>query len=106
MVYGDIGYDYLKNFRLTIDYEKQTLRLAQSEQESNGIGNSSSSARALVKFKLAHPAKPLILVPAMLNGEGPYIFAVDTGASTTVLSPEVAEMQGIKSIAIPSITGA
>ena len=97
---GNIGYNYLKDFSLTLDYQKQTLKLAQAERESNGNG-----ARAEIKFKLAHPSKPLILVPASLNGEGPYIMALDTGASSTVLSAEVAEILGIKGTPIPNITG-
>jgi predicted aspartyl protease len=98
---GDLGYDFLKNFRLTIDYERLTLRFAAPGEELQG-----GEARAQVKFKLAHPAKPLILVPAVLDGEGPYIFAVDTGASTTVLSSELAQLLGIKSAPIPQLTGA
>lgn len=98
---GNIGYTYLKDFRLTLDYQKLTLQLTQSEQESNG-----KQPRAELKFKLAHPAKPLILVPALVNDEGPYIFALDTGASTTVLSSEVAQISGVNLTRIPNITGA
>jgi predicted aspartyl protease len=99
---GDLGYDFLKNFRLTIDYERLTLRLAAPGEEPDG----GVASRSQVKFKLAHPAKPLILVPAVLDGEGPYIFAVDTGASTTVVSSELAQLLGIKSASIPQLTGA
>jgi predicted aspartyl protease len=63
-------------------------------------------ARVEVKFKLAHPAKPLILLPVKINNEGPYIFAVDTGASSTVVSPEVAEILRIERERIPELTGA
>ncbi|HEX8845017.1 MAG TPA: aspartyl protease family protein [Pyrinomonadaceae bacterium] len=98
---GNIGYNYLKAFRLTLDYQKQTLQLARAGQEGDG-----TQTRAGMKFKLAHTAKPLILVPVFLNGAGPYIFALDTGASTTVLSHEVAQIQGIKTTAIPNMTGA
>jgi hypothetical protein len=36
-------------------------------------------------------AKPLILVPAIVNGQGPYQFALDTGASRTMVSFRLAE---------------
>ena len=98
---GDLGYDFLKHFRLTIDYERLTLRFAAPGEEELQVG----ASRSQVKFKLAHPAKPLILVPALLDGEGPYIFAVDTGASTTVVSSELAQLLGIKSEPIPQLTG-
>jgi predicted aspartyl protease len=102
-VEGNIGYNYLKSFRLTIDYQKQTLQLAPAAQESN---EDESQAHASQKFKLAHPSKPLILLPVFVNDEGPYIFAVDTGASSTVVSPELASILGIQLTAIPHLTGA
>jgi predicted aspartyl protease len=103
-VEGNVGYNYLKNFSLTIDYQNNILRLAQAKPNSNGASDSAS--RTEIKFKLAHPAKPLILLPVSINGEGPYIFAVDTGASSTVISPEVAETLAIERTSIPELTGA
>lgn len=101
---GNVGYSYLKDFRLTLDYQKLTLRLIQAKQETNLEGG--SAALAEIKFKLAHPSKPLILIPTFANDEGPFIFALDTGASSTVLSSEVAQMLGIESTGIPQMTGA
>jgi predicted aspartyl protease len=99
---GNIGYNYLKNFCLTIDYAKRTLRLTQAEHESV---NSEYSAQPQIKFRLAHPAKPLLLVPTLVNGKGPYQFALDTGASTTVVSPELAQNLGIRSTSAAAMTG-
>jgi predicted aspartyl protease len=101
---GNVGYSYLKDFRLTLDYQKLTLQLIRVEQRTNV--DDSSSAHARIKFKLAHPSKPLILIPTFVNDEGPFIFALDTGASSTVLSSEVAQMLGIESTGIPQMTGA
>jgi predicted aspartyl protease len=103
-VEGNIGYNFLKNFSLTIDYQKKILRLPQAEQGANKTN--SVAARAEMKFKLAHPAKPLVILPVSVNHQGPYIFAVDTGASTTVVSHELAEMLGIERTSIPELTGA
>lgn len=41
---------------------------------------------SIVSFRLGAPQKPVILVDVMVNGSGPYQFALDTGASVTVLS--------------------
>ena len=49
-----------------------------------------------ISFKIADPAKPLVLVPAYINGQGPYDFILDTGAGTTVLSKDLAEELGIE----------
>jgi predicted aspartyl protease len=101
---GNVGYSYLKDFSLTLDYQKLTLQLIQAEQETNVDDGSIESAET--KFKLAHPSKPLVLIPTFVNDEGPFIFALDTGASSTVLSSEVAQMLGIESTGIPQMTGA
>lgn len=98
-IHGDIGYGFLKRYRLTIDYRTNLLSLA-----ANGSPAASGTDLA-VPFELASPAKPLILVPVKVNGEGPYPFALDTGTSTTIVSPEVAEKSGIKAREVSEATG-
>ncbi|HKQ99401.1 MAG TPA: aspartyl protease family protein [Pyrinomonadaceae bacterium] len=112
-VEGNIGYNFLKEFSLTIDYQSSTLSLTRVSKEASGAGAAAAgmratatAARAELKFKLAHPSKPLILLPVFIDGGGPYIFATDTGASSTVVSPELAEMLGIHRTDIPEVTGA
>lgn len=51
---------------------------------------------AQVNFRLAGPAKPILLVPTSINGTGPYQFALDTGASLTILSAELAHRLGVE----------
>ena len=41
------------------------------------------------------PEKPLITVETMMNGEGPFNFIVDTGASHSVISTQTAEKLGL-----------
>ena len=48
-----------------------------------------------MKFKFASGDKPIILVDAKVNGKGPFNFAVDTGASGTVISKQTAETLGV-----------
>jgi predicted aspartyl protease len=97
---GDIGNNYLSHFSLSINYRRGLLRLAGGEQ-----GESNRPARAELSFKLAQAAKPLVLIPVLVNGAGPYQFAIDTGTSTTIMSPDLAETLGIKSVAAPAMTG-
>lgn len=96
---GDIGYDYLKHFRVTVNYRTNTLRLAQGRHEAIG-----QAVLKEISFRLAAPAKPLVLVRAVVNGKGSYEFALDTGNSTTLISPELADSLGIKGTPIPAIT--
>ncbi|MGE5278083.1 MAG: aspartyl protease family protein [Acidobacteriota bacterium] len=86
---GDVGYGFLKCFRLTIDYEKSRLTLVRPEETS---GDAAADGR--VPFRLATEEKPLVLVTVYLGEEGPFEFALDTGASMTIVSPEVARGLG------------
>lgn len=100
---GDIGYDFLKAYRLTLDYRRRVVRLAQGSYEVAGAG---SAAHSEVRFQLAGAVKPLVLVPAFVNGRGPHTFVLDTGASATVLSPGLAAALGIETTAAEPMTGA
>jgi len=50
-----------------------------------------------VSFQLASEKKPIPLVEAHVNHQGPFTFAIDTGATITVLSPELARQLGLHS---------
>jgi len=100
---GDIGYDFLKAFRLTLDYKRRVARLAQGRYE---VAGGAGLAHAEVPFRLAGPVKPLVLVEAFVNGRGPHTFVLDTGASATVLSPGLAAALRIETVAAEPMTGA
>jgi predicted aspartyl protease len=85
---GVLGFNYLKDFRFTLDYQRNTLLLQKSAERAPG---GQSTDEAPVPFRLAAPAKPLILVDVLANGEGPFSFAVDTGASRTMVHPDIAK---------------
>lgn len=90
---GDLGYNFLKHFRVMIDYRDCEIRLDDPKRvESFGRG-----AKTEVPIRLASPAKPLILVDVHANGRGPFQFAIDTGTSTTVIAPELAKQLGVES---------
>ena len=99
---GDLGYNFLKHFRLTIDYCSCEVRLDDPKR----VENFGRSAKTEGPMRLASPAKPLILVDVHANGRGPFQFAVDTGTSTTAITPELAKKFGIKSSPVgPATTG-
>jgi hypothetical protein len=60
---GNLGHSFLGRFRLTVDYERQTLTLCTPEEPPDG-----GPARAELAITLAHPAKPLILLPIEVDG--------------------------------------
>lgn len=49
-----------------------------------------------VAFRLASPAKPLILLDVMVNDQGPFPFVLDTGASMCVIVPALADQLGLE----------
>jgi predicted aspartyl protease len=54
------------------------------------------TASATVKFALASPDKPLLILPVSINKKGPFRFVLDTGASMTVLSRTLATKLAVK----------
>jgi predicted aspartyl protease len=95
---GDLGYSFLKNFRVSLDYRRSILRLETPDEAV-------SSAGPALPFTLASPMKPLVLIEAHINGRGPFLMALDTGTSTTVLSPRMANDLGLALRPAPPMTG-
>lgn len=91
-IHGDLGYNFLKYFRVSIDYRESELRL----EDPKRVESFARDAQTEVPIRLAAPAKPLILVDVHANGRGPFQFAVDTGTSTTAITPEIAKGLGIE----------
>jgi predicted aspartyl protease len=90
---GDLGYNFLKHFRLTIDYHNCEIRFDDPKR----VETFGRSAKAALPIRLASPAKPLLLIDVRLNGRGPFQFAIDTGTSTTAITPQLAKELGIVS---------
>jgi predicted aspartyl protease len=92
-IYGDLGYNFLKHFRIIINYREREIRLENPKR----MDYFRVPARTQIPMRLANPAKPLILVDAHANGRGPFQFAIDTGTSTTVIAPQLAQEVGLAS---------
>jgi predicted aspartyl protease len=97
---GDLGFAFLKDFSITIDYKAGTLSLATGLPP----GQQSPLAHS-IPFELAAPHKPLILVQVTVNHQGPFQFALDTGASRTMLSTELARRLAIETAGDSLVSG-
>jgi predicted aspartyl protease len=97
---GDLGYNFLNRFQITIDYGQCEIRFDDPKR----VEDLGRLARTEVPLRLAHPAKPLILVDAYLNGSGPFQFAIDTGTSTTAITPELGKQLGLASSPVGPVT--
>ena len=89
---GDLGYNFLKYFRVTIDYRDCEIRFDDPKR----VESFARGAQTEIPIRLANPAKPLILVDVHANGRGPFQFALDTGTSTTAITPELAKQLGVE----------
>ena len=99
---GDLGYNFLKHFRVTIDYRDCEIRFDDPKR----VETFGRAAKTELPIRLASPAKPLILIDVHLNGRGPFQFAIDTGTSTTAITPQLASELGISSSPIGAGTTA
>jgi predicted aspartyl protease len=97
---GDLGYNFIKHFRITIDYRKLEIRFEDPKRVEQ-FGNAPLTE---IPMRLANPAKPLILVDVYANGRGPFQFAIDTGTSTSAITPELARQLGVTSAPIGAAT--
>jgi predicted aspartyl protease len=51
---------------------------------------------AAIGFKVAKTDAPMILVPAFVDGRGPYLFALDTGCATTTIAADLARRLDVR----------
>jgi len=99
---GDLGYNFLKHFRVAIDYRNHEIGL----EDPRRIESFTRSSATEVAIALANPAKPLILVDVHANGRGPFRFAIDTGTSTSAMTSELAKELGLSTEPVaPVATG-
>lgn len=98
-VTGNLGYSFLKDHILCINYPEKKLRLTSPENFTNPSGNKNI-------FMLANTAKPVVIVNVYIDGKGPFAFILDTGASVTNISNEMAGSLGLAVSSGPEITAA
>ena len=79
-----VGHRFVAGRTIAIDYARRTVDFTA---RAGPVGRA-------VTFTIA-PSRPLTLVQVTVNGRGPFLMALDTGASTTLLSPALAEAAGV-----------
>lgn len=71
-----------------------TLAISSAGCTAGGLGPPAEPAQTTpgeIAFELAGPGGAVIVVPVRINGQGPYDFVVDTGATFTCVDQELAE---------------
>ncbi|MBV9882960.1 MAG: retropepsin-like domain-containing protein [Sphingomonadaceae bacterium] len=79
-----LGHRFVEGRTVSIDYGRHLVDF------DAGAG----PAAQATPFTLA-PARPLTLVRVTINGRGPFLMVLDSGASTSLVSPETAATAGI-----------
>ena len=87
---GALGYSVLKHFAMTLDYATNALMLRRAVD-----GTERALDESEIAFRWASAEDPLVVVPVFVKDRGPYDFALDTGASSTLISLELAAELGL-----------
>ena len=90
---GLIGLDLFRDHLIHIDYPDQSVTLSPLPADSLAAapGNERSIITPTNKdWSQIYVDGNNILVPTLINKQGPYLFVLDTGAVRTVLSPDAA----------------
>jgi len=94
---GALGHSFLKHFVMTLDYATNALTLSRPGGAERALDGCE------VAFQSANAENPLVVVPVFVNEKGPYDFALDTGASSTAISLELAAEFGLATEKIPLV---
>ena len=87
---GALGQSFLRHFAMTLDYATNELTLRRPAG-----GPKRALDKHEIAFQWASAEGSLVVVPVFVNEKGPYDFALDTGASSTVISLELAAEFGL-----------
>lgn len=90
-----IGHRFVAGRTISVDYGRRQVDFSAR----------SGRPRDAVAFTIA-PSRPLTLVQVTINGRGPFLMALDTGASTTLLSPALAQATGVTTAQAVQLGGA
>jgi hypothetical protein len=81
---GVVGHRFIAGRRISIDYVRRQVDFTAP----------AGRAEAAIAFTVA-PGRPLTLVRVAINGHGPFLMALDSAASTSLLSPASAAAAGV-----------
>lgn len=93
--HGILGYTFLSRYLVTIDYEKKRmlLRSLAKVRRQKAYRKPAADGSHTVGFSIRDG---LIYANGEVNGRGPVVFLVDTGAAETLLTPVAAKALKIK----------
>jgi tetratricopeptide (TPR) repeat protein len=90
-----IGTSFFRDHLIHIDYVAYTLKLTPLPTPPTGEAMLTDQFIAPEEsdWSPVYVAGPNVLLPTLINKKGPFLFALDTGTTKTILSPAVAASQ-------------
>ncbi|RDE17231.1 MAG: hypothetical protein C4K48_00435 [Candidatus Thorarchaeota archaeon] len=88
---GVIGHSSLKSCRLSLNYAKQRLKLRKGNSSTSDEGRE----KAWYPFEYIDNTH-LIRAPVYINSRGPFDFVIDTGAGSSVITPDLAKLLNLR----------
>lgn len=85
---GNIGHSTLKDYALSINYSRKTIRLGKG-------GWNEKEPSSWTTFDYIDDTH-LVGVPVYINDQGPFELVLDTGSPIILLSPDLADNLGLK----------
>lgn len=74
------------------------LLAACTDMSPQRVEVTADSAAGEIAFELAGPGGAALVVPVRINGEGPYDFVLDTGATVTCLDDQLASALDLREV--------
>ncbi|MHA1576732.1 MAG: aspartyl protease family protein [Candidatus Thorarchaeota archaeon] len=87
-LWGNIGHSTLKDYVLSINYQKKTLSLVESDTKVK-------DTESWIPFEYVKDTH-LIGVKVKINEKGPFQLVLDTGSPIVALTPSLAEEMGLE----------
>jgi predicted aspartyl protease len=88
---GVLGHSTIKHCIISLSYQKRRLKL----QMGNSSPKHEEQEHDWKSFEYVKDSH-LIQIPVMINNRGPFGFVIDTGAGSSVITPELAMLLNLK----------
>jgi predicted aspartyl protease len=88
---GVLGHSTIKNCTLSLSYQNRRLKM----QTGHSPLNKTEQKHAWCPFEYIEGSH-LLQIPVKINNQGPFGFVIDTGAGSSVITPELADLLNLK----------
>lgn len=88
-------------FVLTLAFDACSIGTGSTSGNTSGRSTSANDVTIRVKVETGNDGATVVLLPVTINGHGPYTFALDTGASISLVDKSLAHQLGLPQVGQP-----